>query len=245
MQYQQVIVGNCIEEMRKLEPKSYDLIFADPPFNIKKNYDQYKDRIKSDLYASWTRDWVREASRLANDFSSLYVAINDENAALLAMVCSESGWHMRNWIIWHYGFGTNCQTKFSRCKTHILYFVRNKDNFVFNDHEIRIPSDRQTKYRDKRANKKGKLPSDVWSYPRVCGTFKERCKTVKHPCQMPLELMERIILTSSNLYSRVLDPFCGTGTTLVAADKHGRDWTGIEISESYAQAARERILSGV
>ena len=147
---------------------------------------------------------------------------------------------MRNWIIWHYTFGQQMKNKFARSHTHIFYFVNDKTNFTFNDHAVRIPSDRQLIYNDRRANPTGKMPDDVWSeYSRVCGTFKER--TGWHPCQMPESLLKRIIAVSSNTGDCVLDPFSGSGTTAAAAYQLSRNYVALDISEKYVKNAQERL----
>ena len=110
---------------------------------------------------------------------------------------------------------------------------------MFNDKAVRIFSDRQTVYKDKRANRGGKMPDDVWDeYPRLCGTFDER---INFPCQMPESLLARIIRTSSKPDNWILDPFCGSGTTVVLAHKLNRTYTGIEISEKYVKQAEKRL----
>jgi DNA modification methylase len=129
---------------------------------------------------------------------------------------------------------------FARAHTHIFYFVNDAKNFTFNDHAVRVPSDRQLIYNDKRANPIGKMPDDVWNqYPRVCGTFKER--TSWHPCQMPESLLKRIIRVSSNAGDCVLDPFSGSGTTAAASFQLGRVYAGIDISEKYVEEAKRRL----
>jgi len=117
--------------------------------------------------------------------------------------------------------------------------VKDKSNFIFNDDSVRVISDRQKKYQDKRANPEGKMPDDVWDeYPRVCGTFKER---TGFPCQMPESILARIIRVSSDHGNWVLDPFSGSGTTAVTAHKLNRVYTGIDISEEYVTEAQRRI----
>jgi len=146
---------------------------------------------------------------------------------------------MRNWIIWHYTFGQQTKNKFARSHTHILCFVRDEQDFTFNADAVRVISDRQRRYRDKRANPAGKMPDDVWDeYPRVCGTFEER---TGFPCQMPESLLARIIRVSSGERNWVLDPFSGSGTTAVVAHKLDRVYTGIEISQKYVEESRRRI----
>jgi DNA modification methylase len=147
---------------------------------------------------------------------------------------------MRNWIIWHYTFGQQTKTKFARAHTHIFYFVNDEANFTFNDYAVRVPSDRQLIYNDRRANPVGKMPDDVWNgFSRVCGTFKERAGW--HPCQMPESLLKRIIAASSNPGQCVLDPFSGSGTTASAACQLGRGYVGVEISEQYVENTKKRL----
>lgn len=120
-----------------------------------------------------------------------------------------------------------------------MYFTKNKKNFIFNFKDIRVPSARQLVYKDRRANPTGKLPDDVWQFSRVCGTFKERIK--EQPNQMPEILLERIIKASSNEEDIVLDAFCGSGTTLVAAKKLNRKYIGIDNSKIAVKISRERL----
>jgi DNA modification methylase len=118
--------------------------------------------------------------------------------------------------------------------------VNDKNNFTYNDWAVRVPSDRQLIYNDRRANPAGKMPDDVWTeYSRVCGTFKER--QLWHPCQMPESLLKRIIAASSNPGDLVLDPFIGSGTTAAAAVQLGRNYAGIDISEKYVTNSKARL----
>jgi len=235
-----IICGDCIEVLDKAREPFADLIFADPPFNIGYKYDKYYDKVKSKNYITWTREWMQACQKVLKPDGSFYIAIGDDYAANVKLIADELGLFMRNWIIWYYTFGQQAKNKFSRSHTHIFYFVQDKKNFTFNDYAVRVPSDRQLLYNDKRANPKGKMPDDVWSqFSRVCGTFKERAGW--HPCQMPEELLKKIISASSNKPDLVLDPFSGSGTTAAAALQLGRHYTGIEISEQYVEKARERL----
>ena len=236
----QIICGDCIELLSKVKEPFVDLVFADPPFNIGYQYDHYKDRLKKDKYLHWTRDWMGACVNVLKPTGSFYIAIGDEYAAHVRIIGEELGLHCRNWIIWHYTFGQQTKNKFARSHTHILYFVKDEKEFTFNDRAVRLPSDRQLIYNDKRANAKGKMPDDVWNtYARVCGTFKERQGW--HPCQMPELLLARIIASSSNSGDLVLDPFNGSGTTTVAAAQLGRDYCGIDISENYVENTKKRL----
>lgn len=235
-----IICGDCIEILNEVKEPFADLIFADPPFNIGRKYDSYNDKQKKQHYIDWTRQWMTACNKVLKPTGSFYIAIGDDYASYVKMIAEdELKLFTRNWIIWHYTFGQQTKDKFARSHTHILYFVKNKDKFVFRDDRERIISDRQSVYKDKRANREGKMPDDVWDvYPRVCGTFYER---TDFPCQMPESLLARIIRVSSDENDWVLDPFSGSGTTAVVAVKLKRHYTGIEISPKYADESRERI----
>lgn len=252
----EVIPGDCIARLAELPAGCVDLAFADPPFNIGYEYDRYHDRRACEDYLAWTEKWLAAVKRVLKPAGSFYVAIGDEYAAEIKVRLDGLGLTMRNWIVWHYTFGVNCTRKFNRSHAHIFYYVVDPKRFTFNADEVRVPSARQTTYADRRANPVGKLPDDTWVLrpqedgrffgpeddtwyvSRVCGTFKERGT---HPCQMPLALLERIIRVSSNPGDLVLDPFAGSGTTLAAAKKLGRDYYGIELSENYVARIRDRL----
>jgi site-specific DNA-methyltransferase (adenine-specific) len=234
-----IICGDCIEALGKIDKPFADLIFADPPFNIGYKYDKYYDKVKKKNYIAWTREWMNACKKILKPNGSFYIAIGDDYAANIKVIADELGLIMRNWIIWHYSFGQQMKTKFARSHTHIFYFVNDKKDFVFNDEKVRVISDRQKIYRDKRANPDGKMPDDVWNeYPRLCGTFYER---TGFPCQMPESLLARIIRVSSKEGHWVLDPFNGSGTTAAVAHKLNRIYTGIDISEEYVKESEKRI----
>jgi DNA modification methylase len=239
-----IIKGDCADVMSILPRHSFDLVFADPPFNIGYQYDEYDDYRSRKDYISWCREWVRRATKLISPTGSFFLAIGDEYAADYKLLLDGEGLVMRNWIVWHYTFGVNCRNKFSRSHTHILYYVRDPKLCKFNADAIRVPSARQANG-DKRAAAGGKVPDDTWKFSRVCGTFRERRKTddgtASHPCQMPEAILERIILATTDAGDTVLDPFAGSGTTLAVAKRLGRDSVGIELSEAYCAAIRGRL----
>ena len=236
-----IVCGDCIEVLGKIREPFADLIFADPPFNIGYKYDKYHDKKERSNYVAWTKDWMTACKKVLKPHGSFYIAIGDDYAADVKIIADEMGLFMRNWIIWHYTFGQQMKNKFARSHAHIFYFVNDKKNFTFNDCAVRIPSDRQLIYNDRRANPAGKMPDDVWDeFSRVCGTFKER--TGWHPCQMPEGLLKRIIAVSSNPGDCVLDPFSGSGTTAAAAYQSGRNYIGVEISENYVENSNKRLV---
>jgi site-specific DNA-methyltransferase (adenine-specific) len=232
-------LGDCIELMNSRPQGCIDLVFADPPFNIGYDYETYEDNLEYEQYIKWTSEWMGACYNILADNGSFYIAIGDEYAAEVNVTARKLGLETRNWIIWTYGFGQNTTRKFGRSHTHIFYFVKDPKNFTFNAKDIRIPSARQIKYNDKRGDPDGRIPGDVWKYPRVCGTFKERVQW--HPCQMPLKLLARIIKASSNPGDLVMDPFSGSATTLVAAAVLGRNYLGFEIDPKYVELGQKRI----
>ncbi len=251
---------DCVPGLGKIVPGSVDLLFADPPFNIGYEYDTYDDNRDRRAYLDWSRSWMAAAARTCSDQAAFWIAIGDEYAAELKMIATEElNLTCRSWVIWYYTFGVNCVRNFSRSHTHLLYFVKDKNAFTFNadDPDARIPSARQLVYGDKRANPDGRLPDntwilrpqdleysfapteDTWHLPRICGTFKERAGW--HGCQMPEQLLGRIIRLCSNPGDLVVDPFGGSGTTLVVAHKLARRWIGFEISDTYAARIQKRL----
>jgi DNA modification methylase len=250
--------GDCIAGMGRLDAGCVDLAFADPPFNIGYDYDIYHDKRAAEDYLEWSTRWGAEVVRLLKPTGTFWLAIGDDYAAELKILFQkELGLTCRSWVIWYYTFGVNCTKKFSRSHTHLFHFVKDPNHFTFNDEAIRVPSARQLVYADGRANPKGRLPDDTWIlrpqdvperfqsdedtwfFPRVCGTFKERAGF--HGCQMPERLLGRIVEASSNPGELVLDPFAGSGSTLIVAKKLGRRFLGFEFSENYYQLACARL----
>jgi site-specific DNA-methyltransferase (adenine-specific) len=258
----QVHLIDCLEGLARIDEGSVDLAFADPPFNIGYDYDSYDDRKGADEYLDWSRQWIQGVMRALKPDGTFWLAIGDEYAAELKVIATrELGLICRSWIVWYYTFGVNCKYKFSRSHAHLFYFVKDRERFTFNhdDPAIRIPSARQLVYADARANPKGRLPDDTWIlrpqdlaegfqphedtwyFPRVCGTFKERKGW--HGCQMPEQLLGRIIRSCSQPGEFVLDPFAGSGTTLAVARKLARKFIGFDISENYIAQVRARLKS--
>ncbi|NLH38961.1 MAG: hypothetical protein GX445_02735 [Elusimicrobia bacterium] len=134
MEVNKVHLGDCIEIMKTLPDKSVDLIFADPPFNIGIKYDVYNDNIPYEDYYNWSKIWIKEAYRLLKNNGTIYVAIGDEFSAEINIILKKIGFYFRNWIIWYYTFGQSQRKKFNRAHTHILYFTKDKERFIFRGH---------------------------------------------------------------------------------------------------------------
>jgi site-specific DNA-methyltransferase (adenine-specific) len=250
---------DCVEGLRQLPQASIDLAFADPPFNIGYEYDVYADNRNTSDYLAWSRKWMQAVHRVLKPTGTFWLAIGDEYAAELKVAAQEIGFTTRSWVIWYYTFGVNCKAKFSRSHAHLFYFVKDPHTFTFRAEELetRIPSARFLVYGDRRANPIGRLPDDTWIlrpqdladrfspdedtwyFPRVAGTFKERAGF--HGCQMPEQLLGRIIRYCSNPDDVVLDPFSGSATTLAVAKKLGRRFLGFELSPEYVKRGNERL----
>lgn len=252
--------GDCVKLMQKIDSGSVDLVFADPPFNIGYEYDQYDDRQEDQKYLDWCKEWIGEIYRILKPTGTFWLAIGDEYAAELKMLAQrEIGFTTRSWVIWYYTFGVNCIRGFSRSHTHLFHFVKDANDFTFNSENpmVRVLSARQLVYADSRSNLIGRLPDntwitrpqdlptgflpahDTWYYSRVAGTFKER--EGFHGCQMPEQLLGRIIRISSKPNDLVFDPFTGSGTSVVVAKKLGRRWMGTELSEEYVRRIEQRL----
>lgn len=259
-----ILHGDCVDLLREQANESVDMVFADPPFNIGFEYDQYHDDHAEDDYIAWCRDWMSEILRVLKPGGAFWLAIGDEFAADLRVEAHRNiGFLPCNWIVWYYTFGQNCKRKFNRSHVHVFHFTKEgaaEHTFNAQDPKVRVPSARALVYGDKRANPTGRLPDDTWIlrpqdlrdspdafqpmddtwfFSRVAGTFKERQGF--HGCQMPEQLLGRIMRISSNPGDLVLDPFSGSGTTLAVAKKLGRRWLGFDLSEDYVRYANERL----
>lgn len=237
--------------MESLPDASVDLIFADPPYNIKKA--DWDDFASQDDYVEWSTRWIVEAARLLKPSGSLYVCGFSEILADLKAP-SMPFFHSCRWIVWHYKNKANMSNDWGRSHESILHF-RKSNTSTFNvdsiripysDHTLRYPSHPQastSQYGNGKnhqwvPNPNGAKPKDVIEIPTTCNGMNEK---TSHPTQKPEELLRRIILASSNLGDLVLDPFVGSGTTAVAAEQLRRRWLGCDLSHEYLHFAIERI----
>ncbi len=248
--------SDCVAGMGLLPDGCIDLAFADPPFNIGYEYDEYDDRLDSQKYLDWSKQWMSQVHRVLKSTGTFWLAIGDEYAAELKIEAQKLGFHCRNWVVWYYTFGVHCKNKFTRSHAHLFYFVKDPQLFTFNFDAVAVPSARQLVYGDKRANPRGRSPDDTWIlrpqdcegfdasedtwyFPRVAGTFKERAGF--HGCQMPEQLLGRIIRACSNEGEVVLDPFSGSSTTVVVAKKLNRRFLSFEMSAEYHKLGSARL----
>ena len=235
--------------MRPLPDASMKLIVTSPPYNIGKSYER---RTPLEAYVQSQAQVIAECVRLLHPNGSLCWQVGnhvDKGEVfpldmVLYHVFKDHGLKMRNRIVWHFEHGLHCTNRLSGRHETIMWFTKG-DDYTFNLDPIRVPS----KYPGKKyfkgpkagqlsGNPLGKNPSDVWAIPNVKNNHPE--KTV-HPCQFPVELVERLVLSMTDEGDSVFDPYMGVGSSVIAALKHGRAAYGCDIDKTYAKIARERV----
>ena len=252
-----VLTGDSLDILPTLPAGVADLVFADPPFNLRLDYPGYDDDRPPEDYLAFLEGAFRAVLRVLSPTGSLFVAIGQQYQAEVCVLLKRLGLHWRNTIVWHYTFRPCQRKKFTPSYTPVHYFVVDPDRCTFNAEAVKVPSARQTDYADRRAKPGGKVPDDVWilrpreaegffdptgdawHVPRVAGTFRKR---QGHVCQMPVAVLERIVRVASNPGDLVLDPFAGMGTTLAAAQRFGRRYLGVGLDPTTAAQCRARLL---
>ena len=234
MAEQKLILGDALAELPQLQSEKFDLIIADPPYNLGKNYGN-NDGIKGfDDYLEFSRRWLKEAHRLLKPQGTIYVFMGFRFISYLYGILErELGLCFNSWIVWHYTQGIGRVKGFSPRHDDILMFTKSKD-FVFNLDAVRVPQ----KYYRERNNMRGANPGDVWEFSHVHYCSENR---QNHPTQKPEGLIERLVLASSSEEAFVLDPFSGSGTTLRVCQQLNRFGTGIELNPDYVQISQERL----
>jgi site-specific DNA-methyltransferase (adenine-specific) len=248
--------GDSIEWLATLEAASADLVFADPPYNIKKaDWDSFESQEK---YIEWSMRWIEQAARILKPTGSLYICGFSEILADLKHPASRHFKQCR-WLIWHYKNKANLGNDWGRSHESVIHF-RKSDAARINIDEVRAPYGAHTlkypahpqaetsaygkgmgKKRDSwTPHPKGAKPKDVIEIPTTCNGMGEK---TPHPAQKPEELLRKFVLASSNEGDWVVDPFSGAGTTLVVAEQLERRWLGCDLSAQYNQWAIERLKS--
>lgn len=241
--------GDCLDLLSCMPAGFVKLVVTSPPYNLGK---PYESRLDLDEYLAQQRQVIAECVRVLNDRGSICWQVGNyvDNGEIIPLdivlypIFASFGLHLRNRIVWHFGHGLHASKRFSGRYEVVLWFTKTNE-YVFNLDAVRIPQ----KYPQKRyfkgpkkgelsSNPLGKNPSDVWEIPNVKANHIE--KTV-HPCQFPVELIERLVLAMTGEHDWVLDPFMGVGTTAIAALMHNRRAIGAEIMAEYVQIAHERI----
>lgn len=243
-------VADNLDFMRGLESESMKLIVTSPPYNIGKRYER---RTSLDRYLSEQAKTIAECVRLLHPQGSICWQVgnhiaNDGEVVPLDMALyplfKQLGLKLRNRIVWHFEHGLHCTKRFSGRHETILWFTKG-DSYTFNLDPVRVPS----KYPNKRhfkgpkvgqlsANPLGKNPGDMWIIPNVKSNHVEK---TEHPCQFPVELVERLVLSMTDEGDSVLDPYMGVGSSIIAAIKNDRLAYGCDLDKKYVKIAWDRV----
>lgn len=236
MKHNEILCGDAIHQLSQMPDSSVDLIIADPPYNLGKDYGNNVDTKNWCEYQIFTKDWLTESVRVLKPTGSIYVFMGVRFISRLFMLL-EDEFHLNfnGWITWHYTQGMGRKNGFSPRHEDILFFTKSS-KFTFNLDDVRIPQ----KYFRQRNNMSGANPGDVWQFSHVhyCSAERE-----PHPTQKPEALIARMINASSNCQDLVVDPFVGSGTTCRVADVLERRWIGIDINPEYVELSKNRIGS--
>lgn len=240
-----IIQGDALEELKKIKDESIDLIFADPPYNIGKNFNGYKDKWSSkELYLDWCYSWLDLCIQKLKPNGSFYVMTSTQFMPYFDIFLSEK-LSILSRIIWNYdSSGVQAKKHYGSMYEPILFCVKDPNNYTFNSENILVEAKTGSKRKliDYRKNppqpyNTKKIPGNVWNFSRVRYRMEEY---ENHPTQKPVALIERIIRASSNSGDTVLDPFSGTFTTSYTAKKLNRHSIGIELHEDYIEIGLRR-----
>lgn len=241
--------GNCLELLKKVPDNFVKLVVTSPPYNLGK---PYETKLDLEEYLEQQKIIIQESVRILNSEGSICWQVGNyvDNGEIIPLdialfpIFSSLGLRLRNRIIWHFGHGLHASKRFSGRYETILWFTKT-DKYTFELDPIRIPQ----KYPQKKhfkgpkkgelsGNPLGKNPSDIWDIPNVKANHIEK---TDHPCQFPVELIERLVLSMTNKNDWVFDPFMGVGSTAIATLIHGRKAIGAEIMPEYVSIAKLRI----
>ncbi len=243
--------GDRLDLMRQLPDKSVKLVVTSPPYNIGKEYEKRRDL---DSYLTDQEETIKEAVRILSDDGSICWQVGNHIGkdgevfpldALIYTIGKKYGLKLRNRIIWHFGHGLHCTKRFSGRHETIVWFTKS-DDYTFNLDPIRVPQKypgkknfkKNEKYGTLSGNPLGKNPSDIWEIPNVKNNHPEK---TDHPCQFPIELIERLVLSMTNPGDTVLDPYLGVGSSICAAVIHNRKGYGSDIMKEYLDIAEKRV----
>ncbi len=255
--------GDVSDFLKTIPDNTISLIITSPPYNLGKNYE---DRVSIETYLKAQSQVIQQLYRVLKENGSICWQVGNfvEEGEIYPLdilyyqIFKQLNLQLRNRIIWHFGHGLHASKRFSGRYETILWFTKS-EHYIFNLDSVRIPSKYPGKRHFKGPNKgklsgnpTGKNPSDVWELllqeweealwdiPNVKANHPEK---TSHPCQYPVELVERCVLALTNEGDWVLDPFAGVGTSLIAAQMHNRRAMGSEKEEEYVALARQRIHS--
>jgi site-specific DNA-methyltransferase (adenine-specific) len=237
-----IILGDAIEIMRQIPNDTIDVTFADPPFNLKKKYNNYYDKHEVEDYLSWCKKWLTEMVRITKPTGSIFVHNIPKWLINFGSYLNEIA-TFRHWIAWD-AMGSPLGKTLLPNHYGILYYVKS-DNFKFYDIRMLHKRCRVCHYilqdyggKKSQLHKFGPLVPDVWT---DIHRIRHRIRRDEHPCQLPIHLLERLLLMSSDEGDIVLDPFIGTGTTAIAAKKLGRRFIGIDVDPKYVEITNRKL----
>lgn len=242
------VFGDCRDLLKDIPDGKVNLVVTSPPYNISKNYGKYKDNVSLDEWKKLISDVTKEIHRILTDNGSFFLNLSQipygKGKEILPLqflaydIIKEHNFHLRNIITWTFNGMQNCTNRLSGRYENILWCVKDIDNYKFNLDDIRLPYITKN---DKRLTGKGRNPTDVWYFDRVNNMTKKKLG-LTHPTVYPLEMIERIIKMSSDPGDLILDPFLGSGTTLVAANRLNRRALGFELDKNYKTEIEKRLM---
>lgn len=244
---------DVLQFLKSIDSESVDLVFADPPYNIKKaEWDTFQSQKQ---YVDWSMLWIQETQRILKPHGSLYVCGFSE---ILADIKWAASYLFKGckWLVWHYRNKANLGNDWGRSHESILHFRKSKE-FIFNVDEVRVaynahtlkyplrPQAESSQYNNGNGkeyiwepNPLGAKPKDVFEIPTLSNGSWEK---TSHETQKPVELIKKLVLASSNERHLIVDPFGGSGTTYAVAQAFNRRWLGNEKSKEYCQIIKERL----
>jgi len=230
----QIINANALDALKDVASGSVDLIIADPPYNLGKDYGNDSDSQQFDEYLNFSKLWLAEAHRVLKKNGTIYIFMGVRFISYVYSIMERDlDFKYNSWICWHYTQGMGKKKGFSPRHDDILMFTKG-DNFTYNLDDIKVPQ----KYYRERNNMRGANPGDVWLFSHIHYCNENRHD---HPTQKPEGIIERMVLASSNEGDTVLDPFAGSGTTLRVCQQLNRNILGIELNPNYVSMIEARL----
>jgi site-specific DNA-methyltransferase (adenine-specific) len=231
----EMVEDDALNYLQKIPAQSVDVVIADPPYNLGKDYGNNTDLKSFDEYIEFSRKWIQEVHRILKNTGTIYIFMGVRFISYLyAILEKEYNFVFNSWITWHYTQGLGKTKGFSPRHDDILMFTKTKNYKFFLD-DVRVPQ----KYYRSINNMRGANPGDVWTFSHVhyCNTDRQA-----HPTQKPEALIERMILASSEENDVIVDPFSGSGTTLRVCQQLNRNCVGIELNPEYVALTKERLV---
>jgi len=239
----QIIQGDCLELFKDIPDNSVDMTFADPPFNLKKKYTSYNDSLEFQEYLSWCEQWISEMVRVTKPTGSIFLHNIPKWLTYYATFLNKYA-HFKHWISWD---APTAPMGKSLQPAHYGILFYGKEIKGTKIHELRSPHKRDRKQgfllkdyggKKDKLHPFGPLVSDVWT---DIHRIKHNKKRDPHPCQLPIHLLDRLILLSTDENDIVLDPFSGTGTTAISAKRLGRKYIGFELDKRYVDISKKKL----